>query len=104
MTKAQEKKVEFIKTEIEDMRQSLHRNGEIKKFEVIDESSYGYISVLAEIGGIDDDGTLAEIYARDRIHVFIGVKGGISYYDNKCKKHSLGRKSLLSVSLSQRNF
>lgn len=101
MTKAQEKRLNQIKTEVEEMRTSLHRNGEIKKFDVT-ESEYGTVGVVCVIGGQGDEGTLAECFARDSFQIFIGKRGGVTYYDNKFKSHRLGTGSLLGVCLAQR--
>lgn len=101
MTRAQEKKLNQIKTEVEEMRTSLHKNGEIKKFDVT-ENEYGTVQVVCAIGASGDEGTLAECFARDRFQIFIGKRGGVTYYDNKFKSHRLGTGSLLSVCLAQR--
>lgn len=107
MTKSQENKVEYIKSEIEYLKEHMHKNGEVKKFEMT-EDEYGTVRILAEVGSVGDEETLAAIYCRDKVHVFIGKRGGIFYYDNKkFKRHSLTRcyqGAILSVTLANDNF
>ena len=92
MTKSQEKKVEYIKSEIEYLKEHMHKNGEVKKFEMT-EDEYGTVRILAEVGSVGDEETLAAIYCRDRVHVFM--------------RHSLTRcyqGAILSVTLANDNF
>lgn len=104
MTQAQERKVEMIKKEIEQEFFSMHRNPEIKKFEV-EELEWGSVSLIAEVGGVGDEGTYAAIMCRERIHVFIGKNGAITYYPfsikSGAKSRRLGRRSLYHVYYEQ---
>ena len=104
MTQAQERRVEMIRREIEREFFPMHRNPEIKEFKV-EELDWGSVSIVAEVGGIGDEGTYAAIMCRERIHVFIGRKGSISYYPysikNGCKARNLGRRSLYHVYYEQ---
>lgn len=50
---------------------------EFKRFDVEDCGSF--LSVVVETGMMNDEGTLAEVFARDRAHLFVGRRGGITY-------------------------
>lgn len=104
MTQAQERKVEMIRKEIEREFFPMHRNPEVKQFDV-EELDCGIVSLIAEVGGVNDNGTYAAIMCRERIHVFIGRKGSISYYPysikNGCKARNLGRRSIYHVYYEQ---
>lgn len=77
MTKSQERALERIRKLAERHMNDCFNNGEIKKWKV-GEHEY-FVSVVVEIGGVDDAGTWAEIYCRDRCQLFIGKRGGITY-------------------------
>ena len=62
---------------------------EIKRFEV--EENKWFVSVVAEVGYVGDEGTLAEIFARDRVQLFIGKRGGMTYPVFKNGKYSTRR-------------
>ena len=104
MTQAQERRVEMIRKDIEKEFFPMHRNPEVKEFRV-EELECGIVSLIAEVGGVNDSGTYASIYCRERIHVFIGRKGAISYYPysikNGCTARNLGRRSLYNVYYEQ---
>ena len=59
---------------------------EIKEYEV-HRSEYGTLSVIVEEGLIGDEGTMAQIFCRNRIHVFIGIRGGITFYPWKSRSY-----------------
>jgi hypothetical protein len=42
----------------------------------IHELAYGSISVVLEVGSRTDEGTMASVLCRSRVHAFIGRKGG----------------------------
>lgn len=104
MTQAQERRVESIRKDLEYVFFKGHKNPEIKKFEV-EELGCGLVSLVAEVGGVDDEGTYAAIMCRERIHVFIGKNGAITYYPfsikNGAKSRRLGRRSLYHVYYEQ---
>ena len=104
MTQAQERKVEMIKKEIEREFFPMHRDPEVKKFDV-EELDCGLVSLIAEVGGVDDEGTYAAIMCRERIHVFISKNGAITYYPfsikSGAKSRRLGRRSLYHVYYEQ---
>jgi len=59
---------------------SKKRNYEYKAFEVklVDMSPRKpEVSLITEVGRVGDEGTMAEIYARNRRHIFIGPRGGV---------------------------
>lgn len=104
MTQAQEKRIESIRKDLEYEFFNNHKNPEIKKFEV-KELEYGSVSLIAEVGSVGDEGTCAEILCRERIHVFIGKNGAITYYPfsikNGTTSRRLGRRSLYCVHYEQ---
>ena len=80
MTKQQELAISKIKREVE--RQLFYsENCEIKDWRVT-ENEYT-VSVFFEIGLKNDEGTLAQFFARDKGQVFIGKKGGLTYVSKK---------------------
>lgn len=75
-------------------------NYEIKKLETKEFDSF--VSVVIVTGLKGDEGTMAELVARDRVHVFVGKKGGITWYDNKGRtKYWRDRPSILRVVVDQ---
>ena len=83
MTKAQEKAVAKIKTLVE--KELLSDEYEIKTWKV--EENKFFVSVYVVYGMKNDEGTLAELIVRDRAHLFIGKRGGITYPISKNGKH-----------------
>lgn len=77
MTTAQERSIERIKKLAENLHGHCSASYEIKEFKV-EENEY-FVSVIVEIGMIGDEGTMGEYIGRDRAHLFIGKRGGISY-------------------------
>ena len=77
ITKAQEKAIAGIKKLAEKLHSYHADKYEIKQFEITD-CEY-FVSVVVEVGMKDDEGTLAEVFCRDRAHLFIGKRGGITY-------------------------
>ena len=101
MTKSQEKAIEKIRKLAEDMFWGGADNYEFKQFEV-EELDYGAVSVVVETGHKNDEGTLAAVFCRDYCLLFGGKNGGITYYDNKCKKKVFKGYSLLQAVCDQR--
>lgn len=108
MTKSQEKAIRKIRALAEKHAAGCFRNGEIKSWEI---SAHEYfVAVYVEIGGKDDEGTLAEVFCRDSAHLFIGKHGGITYpvsktYKNGKYKHYTKRfegYSILQAVIDQR--
>ena len=85
MTRAQERKLEAIRHEAE---KSLFWGGpekyEVKKWEV--EEFVSFVSLVVETGMKGDEGTMAEVFARDRAHLFIGSRGKVTYPVHHKKK------------------
>lgn len=74
---------------------------EIKEYEVT-ELECGLVSVVLETGRKGDEGTLAELICRQRVHLFIGKRGGITYYDKNVKSKRLSpNECILTISLAQ---
>lgn len=92
MNKAQERTIEKIKIMINNQIINISPNKkEIKKFE-IEETEYGHISLVFEVGLIGDEGTMAEVFGRDGAHLFIRRGGAIEYYNKRgtCKRFTSG--------------
>lgn len=83
MTKSQEKAVAKIKALVE--KDLYSDDYEIKTWEV-EENKY-FVSVYVVYGMKNDAGTLAALIARDRAHLFVGKRGGITYLVSKNGRH-----------------
>lgn len=83
MTKVQEKAIEDVRNLVN--RELYSDKYEIKRWEVND-GEY-FVSLFVEYGLKEDEGTYAEIFARDNAHLFIGKKGGITYPVHKNGKY-----------------
>lgn len=101
MTKSQEKAIEKIRKLGEELFWGRADEYEFKEFD-IKELNYGTISLVVETGMKNDEGTLAAIFARDRAHLFIGKRGGITYYDKTCNRKRFEGYSLLQAVIDQR--
>lgn len=101
MTKSQEKAIEKIRKLGEELFYGGADEYEFKEFD-IQELNNGTISLVVETGMKNDEGTLAALFTRDRAHLFIGKKGGITYYDKNCIKKVFKGYSLLQAVLDQR--
>jgi hypothetical protein len=74
MTKSQEKAIEGIRKLVErDLRDSQ----EIKMWEIKEHETF--VSVYVAYGLKNDEGTLAELLCRDKAHLFVGKRGGVTY-------------------------
>lgn len=85
MTNSQKKALNNIKRLAEEHMNSCFKDGELKQWDV-EENEY-FVSVVVEIGGKNDEGTLAEVFCRDRAHLFIGKHGGVRYPVSKQLKN-----------------
>ena len=84
MTKSQKDKIDMIRQQAVNLHGDFSKNYEIKQW-VIEEYDT-FVSLVVEVGMIGDENTYASIYGRDRLHVFIGKKGGATiplYKTNK---------------------
>ena len=84
MTNSQQNKINMIRNQAKNLHGEYSKNYEIKQWEI--EEYDNFISLVVEVGMIGDENTYASIYARDRLHVFIGKKGGVTipiYKSNK---------------------
>ena len=78
MTRQQERKIEVIRNYMNGYM-GRHSDGYEMKEEHIEELGVGgIVSVVMETGMKEDEGTMAAILCRNRIHVFIGPKGGVT--------------------------
>lgn len=77
---------------------------EIKQYDVKEFPTF--LSVVIEVGMTGDEGTLASVICRDRAHVFVGKRGGITYYPTTSKSKDMKARrmkgSLMSVVIDQR--
>ena len=84
MTKSQERAVAQIRRLAE--RNLLNpETYEFKEWEV-KENEY-FVSVYVVTGMKGDEGTFGEVFCRDRAHLFVGKRGGITYPVYKHGRH-----------------
>jgi len=103
MTPSQKKAVEWFKREFFDYNSHVTKEDyEYKEWEVQDHD-YGMVSIVAEVGMKNDEGTMAAVFCRARKHVFIGKKGGFSWYDNNAHKRVNARKYSCEIYFPERN-
>ena len=77
MNKTQEKKVEWIRNNVVN-EFSFGKDGyELKQFEIREYPTF--VAVVAEVGMVNDEGTMAAVFCRNRVHVYVGKRGGLSY-------------------------
>lgn len=84
MTDSQRNKIEMIRKQAVNLHGDFSKNYELKQWEI--EEYDTFVSLVVEVGMIGDENTYASIYGRDRLHVFIGKKGGVTlpiYRHNK---------------------
>ena len=84
MTNSQRNKINMIRKQAVNLHGDFAKNYEFKQWEI--EEYDTFISLIVEVGMIGDENTYASIYCRDRLHVFIGKKGGVTlpiYRNNK---------------------
>lgn len=102
MTKSQEKAIERIKKITENTLFFNDTDYEIKTWKIT-ECEY-FVALQLVTGMKNDEGTYAEIYARDRAHLWIGKRGKITYPITK-KNGKLVRRTftgnLMSVVVEQ---
>lgn len=105
MTKAQEATIERMRKEAERcFSYGRPESYEIKYFTVKEYPEF--VSLVIVSGRKGDEGTMAELVCRDRVHLFIGKRGGVTYpyFDMKKEKQftrALHGSSLLKVSIEQ---
>ena len=101
MTKAQERAIEKLRKQTErDL--FFSEKYEIKQFEV-KEYEDGCLTLAIETGLKGDEGTMAEIYARDYCFLFIGDRGGVTWYNRAgTKRYLCEHRSLLKAVIDQR--
>lgn len=103
MTKAQENAINQIKKLV---AKQCGEQYEIKTWEV--EDCGNFVSLFVKYGMIGDEGTAAEIFARDAAHLFIGKRGGIRFpvWNQKTKTQTCRTfhgYSILEAVVRQRN-
>ena len=78
MTRQQERKIEIIRDYMMNRMGKYSNEYEMKEEEIVELESGGIVSVLMETGMKEDEGTMAALICRERIHVFVGPKGGVT--------------------------
>lgn len=96
MTKQQGKALEKVRMLVD--AELYSDDYEIKEWK-ISECEY-FVSLVVEYGLKNDEGTLASLIARDRAHLFIGKKGGITYPVTK-KNGEIVRRRFKGYSILQ---
>ena len=101
MTKAQEYAINRVRRMVE---KNLGDRYEVKRFEV-EENEY-FVVLYVSVGMKNDEGTLAEVFARDNAQLFVGKRGGVTF-PVVGKRGGYYRKtfhwySILEASLAQR--
>lgn len=84
MTNAQIKALVKILHKAEDLS---FKEGEyeIKEYRVEELKDTGMLSVVMVVGRKDDEGSVASYICRDRVHLFVGKRGGIKYFTKNLK-------------------
>ena len=99
MTKAQERAIEKLKKMAE--REFFYGGAdkyEFKQFEVNVLNHWkDIVSVTIETGLKGDEGTMAAVLCREYCHVFVGPRGGVTWYNRKGTMKYLCEERLLSV-------
>ena len=100
MTDSQRNKINMIRKQAVNLHGDFSKNYEIKQWEI--EEFETFVSLIVEVGLIGDENTYASIYGRDRLHVFIGKKGGVTLpiYRN----HKTIYKPFKQMSYGDNNF
>ena len=78
MTRQQERKINLIRDYMNNYMGKHSDAYEMKEEEIVDLGVGGIVSVVMETGMKEDEGTMAAVLCRNRIHVFIGPKGGVT--------------------------
>ena len=88
MTKSQERALNKIRRLVDQEIKGIRGDRDDKEIKVweVDENEY-FVSVIVEYGYKNDEGTMASIICRDRAHLFIGKRGGITYPVSKKLKN-----------------
>ena len=102
MTKAQERSIEMLrKKAMSELFFGGAEKYEFKQFEV--KEYEGYLSLTIETGLKGDEGTMAEICARDYCFLFVGDRGGVTWYSRKgTKRYWCEHRSVLQAVIDQR--
>ncbi len=94
MNQAQEKSLAWLKIEIlrHDGLQNVSDKYEYKRWDIDESESTNLIFLISEVGLKDDEGTMAEMYARKRRHICIGLKGGLKLINARNRSTAIGRR------------
>ena len=75
MNKKQEQTIKNLKSRF------APRDGHEVKNETVEDWDGGFVSFHYEVGLVGDEGTMAEVYGRDRRWFKIGARGGVKTFD-----------------------
>lgn len=72
---------------------SNHSYGDGDRYELkelrVEDMGNGRISIVVESGMKEDEGTMAAILCRDRIHVFMGKRGGLTRINERGRRERI---------------
>lgn len=92
LTKSQRCKASKLYDEMSHYMGRFEEDYEMKKVELTYFEGHSFICIYLEHGMKNDEGTLAQAFARDRAQCFITPRGKVEYYDHKTQNnHILGR-------------
>jgi len=97
MNTRQAETLEWLRKEIlrHDGLQDVTDNYEYKFWEIsygdhVDRRGHRLVFLVSEVGRKNDEGTMAEIYARRHRHICIGAKGGVTLLNAKRRDQAKG--------------
>lgn len=85
LTKSQRCKASKLYDEMSHMMGRFEEDYEMKKAELTYYEGYSFISIYLEHGMKNDEGTLAQAFARDRAQCFISPRGKLNTTTTKLK-------------------
>ena len=100
MTKSQQIAIEKFKKNALQACANMHKEMEIKAENI--KEYRDFVAYELVIGGKNDEGTMAAIFAREQAHIFIGKRGGITYPTIREGVKRLKGYSFLTVHIEQK--
>lgn len=103
MTRSQKLMIEHLDREVENQITGRRGEYEVKERRVKEFSTF--VSYYVYIGYKGDENSILSLY-RDTIHLFIGKRGGVTYYPNKgnVDKHKRYKGNLWQVIIDQNHM
>jgi hypothetical protein len=84
---------------IEVIKAKMINNRYEIKIEEVEDCGH-FVSLVLEVGMVDDEGTMAEIICRNRRHFFIGKRGGVTLKSVSMSNKFASPKSVTGLSNS----